>query len=221
MHMMAANLTNYTVTDDKCYKSFVYFSVFMQDSNGNIVVCWEDLVICQDDLICLEQGECLNDTIIDFALQYMLAHYPANQCFVLSCSIAHLIRDIRDPVYLKEALPLEQIKKATQLLVPVNNHMGAHAGGTHWSLLIFKGQKWFHFDSTSGMNRRAAVEMALAIGALIQCTGVVNEVDCDQQSNGYDCGAYVILNSRLYPFQLAVHEVRPLIRQWIKALQAQ
>ncbi|PNG99960.1 NEDD8-specific protease 1, partial [Tetrabaena socialis] len=102
------------------------------------------------------------------------------------------------------------------VLLPVNDNpdAGQAAGGSHWSLLVFHrpSNTLRHYDSSAGCNTRPARQLASAIGpALAGGSGqaaaagpdpalgpapalprYVEVAGVPQQSNGYDCGAYVL-----------------------------
>mmetsp|Transcript_29966 Transcript_29966/g.52595 ORF Transcript_29966/g.52595 Transcript_29966/m.52595 type:complete len:151 (+) Transcript_29966:334-786(+) len=94
---------------------------------------------------------------------------------------------------------------------------GSTSQGSHWSLLVYDSvqRKFFYYDSHQGSNRRAAMRLAHKLSAVLpspdkkeskklkksegQSVVVVKstppvlvEVQCPQQTNGYDCGLYLL-----------------------------
>eukprot|EP00965_Chrysotila_dentata_P041400 1373024-Pleurochrysis_carterae.AAC.2 len=116
-----------------------------------------------------------------------------------------------------------------------------HSGGSHWSLLCYRNGCFEHYDSHREQNAFRAKEVARCLGPLLgtSTTPKVVQMAAPQQSNGYDCGMYVLaiakkLCSLLLEDELpAVGEVHISIRsitpldisrlreQFYNALQAQ
>lgn len=88
------------------------------------------------------------------------------------------------------------------ILIPVNNQdpSATKLGGTHWSLLIFRGV-FEHFDSCTSFNHHHAQQLADIIHPFVSGGNPVEaalvEAKCEQQRNGYDCGVHLMANAEL------------------------
>lgn len=85
------------------------------------------------------------------------------------------------------------------LFFPINDSISFSHSGSHWSLMIchWKSLTFLSVDS-GGSTNRAAVECfaeKLAHWRGLAKEPLVIDVPCPRQSNGYDCGIYVILFS--------------------------
>ena len=80
------------------------------------------------------------------------------------------------------------------------------SGGSHWSLLMFSKQarKYFHFDSSSGMNNDPARKLASNMHSYLMSKMPIEDryslqsrqVPVAQQTNGYDCGVHLLCNAK-------------------------
>ncbi len=96
---------------------------------------------------------------------------------------------------------------AAVALLPINDGAGVAAdSGSHWSLLAFyKGAapadcRFVHYDSADGMHGALAARVVAAMvhaGLLSQGFPVVRSGHIRRQTDGYNCGAYVIQLARL------------------------
>ncbi|KAI5642149.1 hypothetical protein NE865_05841 [Phthorimaea operculella] len=81
-----------------------------------------------------------------------------------------------------------------------DNDLPDRAGGSHWSLLVYSKPEscFYHLDSSSGNNHNVAWELSSRLTSYFSRGVSVNFVnkECLQQSNGYDCGVYVIFNTQ-------------------------
>ena len=99
---------------------------------------------------------------------------------------------------LAKSLRLDERKS---VLIPVNDSCSLNDRGMHWSLLIFHrdSRHLDHYDSSRGYNHKAADRVAKVFGELLSLQVKVNEVDSSpQQSNGYDCGMFVLLTAEWF-----------------------
>ena len=72
-------------------------------------------------------------------------------------------------------------------------------GGSHWSLLIYyrKAHRFFHYDPIKWKNWCHAKELMTSVldGDSVDDKGRLPEIyeaECGRQSNGYDCGIYIM-----------------------------
>jgi sentrin-specific protease 8 len=145
-----------------------------------------DVTLYRHDLLTLNDGEWINDLIIEFWFQNLASSYPS--LYFMSPSTAYLITQLND------ARDLNIEIDADLVFIPVNNNIGTDAGGSHWSLLVHQRNiAFFYYDSMNNSNLRfakiyqRAVECLLGIG---ECRFEIR--DAPQQSNSYDCGAHVM-----------------------------
>ena len=108
-------------------------------------------------------------------------------------------------------LPRSQTEDRRRLFIPVSDQFGASrsafarpGGGNHWSMLLWEisreGVSFGHFDSSSGMNREAAVAVARKVVDVLRVSNSdhdgrrVRVVECKtpQQGNGHDCGVFAL-----------------------------
>lgn len=84
------------------------------------------------------------------------------------------------------------------LFFAVNDNKDNRAGGLHWSLLVFSRNEeaFFGFDSARNFNEEATAQL---VGVLKRAFHMpwaqLVRIDSLQQSNGYDCGIYLLANT--------------------------
>jgi hypothetical protein len=165
-------------------------------SQSSVVCSLPDTVVRIDDLPLLQERQWLNDTLIDFTLEYkhLERRLAAGQCRWLSCSVVKLVRDLTDPAHILDALPKDFFTEDDALLLlPVNDHTGTDSGGTHWSLLARLGtRQWLHFDSMYPLNLQPATDLFRVL-PVARGPGGLTSASVPQQSNGYDCGVWVCM----------------------------
>mmetsp|Transcript_3976 Transcript_3976/g.8908 ORF Transcript_3976/g.8908 Transcript_3976/m.8908 type:complete len:267 (+) Transcript_3976:40-840(+) len=108
-------------------------------------------------------------------------------------------------------LPRSQSKDRRRIFIPVSDQFGASrsafsrpGGGNHWSMLLWEVSReevsFGHFDSSSGLNREAAVAVARKVVDVLRvsnsdhdgCRVRVVERKTPQQGNGHDCGVFAL-----------------------------
>merc|ERR1711874_380775 len=115
-------------------------------------------------------------------------------------------------IALKKDLNLDKYEYA---IIPVNDvvDLKKWSAGDHYSVVIFDIQNncFYHLNSIAGKNVVHAKELAVNLmdGHSFNCEGKLNATfieykKCGRQSNGYDCGLYVIHNMKVAVENLCV-----------------
>ena len=169
-------------------------------SADEIILSYNDCVLRQSDLAILNSPNYLNDRIIEFYFSYLSSCHPSEHILLVPPSIAYWTMNCPDTDSLKEFLQPLNIPSKKLIIFPVNDNddVAAAGGGSHWSLLAYEKTTnvFVHHDSLGGSNKYDAKRLYESLiphmGVDIPRPGFI-ESDCTpQQSNGYDCGLYVI-----------------------------
>lgn len=86
------------------------------------------------------------------------------------------------------------------LILPLNDNSENKPGGSHWSLLVYSkcDNLFFNFDSASCHNYEVCSQLVKIIKGCLKIKGEkIQQVDCLQQNNSYDCGIYLICHTDL------------------------
>lgn len=84
------------------------------------------------------------------------------------------------------------------IIFAVNDSASFTNSGSHWSLCVFarRENKFFHFDSMGGRNKGEFKKLVQILkGALDVRDAEIEQVECLQQSNSYDCGIFVLCHA--------------------------
>lgn len=167
-----------------------------------MVLSYQDSLLRSSDVALLEGPHWLNDQVIGFAFEYFAAESfksLGEAIIFISPEVTQFIKCASCPEEL--ALFLEPLDLASRrwVFLAVNDNSHQTAGGSHWSLLLFRRDSghFAHYDSQNGGNavhaRRIAakLESFLGVGRKVP----VVEEPCPTQQNSYDCGMYVICNA--------------------------
>lgn len=177
-------------------------------SEGEIILSYHDTLLRSSDVELLHGPRWLNDNIISFWFEYLeheLYKDAASICFI-SPQIAQFIKsayscnNVEDVTAMLESFDLGP---KNLVLVPINDcDVNVNeAGGSHWSLLIYRADKriFEHYDShKASINSYHAHNVASVIYPLLKLENSefnIVEMECTQQDNGYDCGVHVICNA--------------------------
>lgn len=105
--------------------------------------------------------------------------------------IVYLISHAQNAKSFERVVPPMNMKNYA--FMPIKNDQ---AGGSHWSLLVYSRllNIFFHYDSLNGSNARVAKKVAERIYQFLSVPIGARFVEAEtpQQSNGYDCGMYVL-----------------------------
>ena len=166
-----------------------------------VVASLGDCLVREEDMLLLRPGQWLNDQLIGiiFELSEQETFAGSNIAFI-GPEVTQFIKV--SPVT-ELALCLEPLGLSSKraVLWALNNCASLDApGGSHWSLLVFlrESRTFYHLDSSAGMNSLVAKDMAWRasklLGVVVEASAVV-EMEVEQQTNGHDCGVFLLLNA--------------------------
>jgi Ulp1 family protease len=184
-----------------------------------------DITIYETDLSRLDDGEYLNDTLIDVKNQIIINTFPdiKEKVYAFSCLVypEMVVRNMKTNTsktvdYVSSCLKNCDIFQYDYIFFPINKNL-------HWSLCVLVRPKLFKFNDASGnkpcflhldpLNMHDSLSIFTTIfntlssyyTELKNTRRHFNFVKCTapKQTNGYDCGVYVIkyveMILRLYP----------------------
>lgn len=186
------------------------------------VLSYNSVVLRRSDLDLLEGPVYLNDRIIEFYFSYLSMLHPSEDIHFVTPTISFWLANSKDSESFINAFvePLKTFKVVI-FTVNNNDDMSKTDGGTHWSLLVYyRDTKTFvHYDSFKYINNWYAIKLYQAVKEHLSSTegsGSTSEEFCQirkrrrkiypiaamgpyfrehstpQQTNGYDCGLYVM-----------------------------
>ncbi|KAG8093477.1 hypothetical protein GUJ93_ZPchr0012g22166 [Zizania palustris] len=173
-----------------------------------------DVVLLCCDLAILRGPHFLNDRILAFYLAHLSSSLPTKtddgDLLLLPPSIPYLLSNLPDPASVVAVAEPLRLASHRLVLLPVNDNPDvSHAeGGTHWTLLVLdntdpaSGPRFVHHDSLPGANLPAARRLAAALRPLLPAaSAALNSVPLiegptPRQTNGYDCGVFVLAVAR-------------------------
>ncbi|KAL1930671.1 hypothetical protein VTP01DRAFT_10833 [Rhizomucor pusillus] len=169
-----------------------------KNSETKTILHFHDVMIRQHDFDTLADNVWLNDTIIEFHMEYLerIACTSNAHILLLRPGIVQLILHLQDPTYLASALP-PHLDRYRYIFIPVNDSQPqAGYSGSHWSLLVFcrPNLTFYYYDTLHGTNQHVARLTAGRMVPLLRLTRqtIFKPVPTPQQDNGADCGVYVI-----------------------------
>lgn len=154
----------------------------------------------------------LNDQIIAFYFLYLEQHVfksSSEKFLFVPPAITQLIKmsPAEETKDLLETLNPRNKKKV--IFFAVNDNESTHAGGSHWSLLVFSRPElaFFNFDSIPGHNRATTKRIVNLLRLGLNCsTAAYQDQACSQQSNHYDCGIHLLVNAENIANYFLIHE---------------
>lgn len=175
------------------------------------VLNYHDVQLYESDVALFAARQWLNDNALNFYLQYVYH----SRCLAAGARGEEVL--FVDPAVVScllwqcdEEDEYEELARGLGLagkrlwLVPVSDNASLGGASSHWSLLVFEAEKqrFEHYDSSAGHNSEAAERVAREVETLLRVSApgmpdgsgrvVVNVRDAPQQTNGYDCGMYVL-----------------------------
>ncbi|XP_036391395.1 sentrin-specific protease 8 [Megalops cyprinoides] len=167
-----------------------------------VVLSYQDSLLRRSDLALLEGPHWLNDQVIGFAFEYFATErfksLKGAACFI-SPEVTQFIKCASSQEELALFLEPLELPARRWVFLAVNDNSHQTAGGSHWSLLLYRrdGNRFNHYDSQSGSNSLHARRIASKLEAFLGTGGKVPFVEepAPAQQNSYDCGMYVICNA--------------------------
>ena len=166
-----------------------------------VVASLGDCLVREEDMLLLRPGQWLNDQLIGiiFELSEQETFAGADIAFV-GPEVTQFMK-VSPTTELASCLEPLGLSSKRAVMWALNNCASLDApGGSHWSLLVFvrQYQTFYHLDSSAGMNSLVAKDMARRATKLVgggeeQATFV--ELKVEQQTNGHDCGVFLLLNA--------------------------
>lgn len=168
--------------------------------DNSIVLDYHNSLIRLDDLKLLDEHCWLNDNLIGFMYEYLENdEYPnySSELLFVNPDTTQLIKFLeeKDMCALIESLHLGSKRL---VFLPVNDNCESNAGGFHWSLLVFNfpEKKCYSFDSSNDFNQKEAhnvfTKLSRCLSSLKLGEFKLITAPSPQQTNGYDCGMYLI-----------------------------
>ncbi|MCL4136751.1 UNVERIFIED_CONTAM: hypothetical protein GTU68_001611 [Idotea baltica] len=164
-----------------------------------VILSYHDALIHESDLQLLEGRNWLNDSLISFWFEH-LHHEVYNgisDYLFISSEVTQLLK-MGDPSELPLFLDPLNVRESNLIFFPVNDNSSVVSpGGSHWSLLVYSkpDNKWFHYDSQRGSNFRDARSLVQRMNIYLNNDDLppLQDAQCTQQDNSYDCGAFVMI----------------------------
>lgn len=160
---------------------------------------FRDAVLYESDIRLFSPPGWLNDACLNFGLRWIETQVDDDSILLMDPAVYSfmMLQCIEDDE-IKELRTSLRLAEKRSVLIPINDasDFGSHRG-SHWSLISFFRDEGVaeHYDSlaTPSVNlahaRRAVEKLCRVIGVT---TCEVRGVTTPQQTNGYDCGAYVL-----------------------------
>lgn len=163
----------------------------------SIAASFGDTVLYSSDLITLTSPEYITDNVISIFLEMLNEECP--KVYSISPSVVQLMK-LTQQSNLVEMFGGLDLNSYEIVLCPVNDSRSASSrmSGQHWSLLCYvRNQSTvFHIDSLNAFNaaetKVMTAKLSVLLGKSLQCKNLC----CAQQSNGFDCGIFVIYFAR-------------------------
>lgn len=170
---------------------------------GEKVVCFKSSTLRTEDVMLFREGGWLNDQCINFYYEYLSEKY-GDQCLFMDPATVFLIQCIDDVNELKNCLGALKLHTDLYIFCPVNDNTEPDSSkGSHWTLLIYAGPHscLYYYDSTGCLptNKQNALNVGIKLSQILEqsITKLYRVGLANPQSNGSDCGVYVLLLSQL------------------------
>ena len=163
----------------------------------SIAASFGDTVLYNSDLITLTSPEYITDNVISIFLEML--NEKCSDVYSIPPSVVQLMK-LTEQSNLVEMFGGLDLNSYEIVLCPVNDSRSASSriSGQHWSLLCYvRNQSTvYHIDSLNAFNaaetKIIASKLSVLLGRSLQCKNLC----CTQQTNGFDCGIFVIYFAR-------------------------
>ena len=168
-----------------------------------------DVALFEEDLQSINDGKWISDGIIAFWFRYLEEEvYKDNQDIIfIPPAVTQIFKQGVTETFRIFANSLN-IGQRKYVLLAVNNNKLDKAGGYHWSLLVYKVKDdvWLHYDSMEDLNLCEAKTIVNRMQDYLKpgSTPKLDVVYSTQQRNGYDCGAYTMINAQIAALTLTL-----------------
>ena len=164
-----------------------------------VVASLGDCLVRKEDLLLLRPGQWLNDQLIGIIFELSEQEtFAGSDIAFIGPEVTQFIK-VSPAIELASCLEPLGLSSKRAVMWALNNCGSLEApGGSHWSLLVFvrDPKTFYHLDSSAGMNTLVAKDMARKAAKLVGVEQAsVIEMNVEQQSNGHDCGVFLLLNS--------------------------
>jgi len=196
---------------------------YMTDPEGAPVLTYGDHTLYETDLFLLSPGQWLNDRLMGFYFDVLEVDTKAASVhykFVNPDTV--MMINFLKAADVKEDLASLALADGDLVVIPINNNSKVDkAGGSHWSLLVWrKSTKSFHsLDSMAPSNEAVALKVALKVAPLVNpsaapsWTPSVMVEATPRQKNSFDCGVYVLAITRLLTRKSFEQAIRSLSQE--------
>lgn len=169
------------------------------NNEDTIVLHYHDVVVRQSDLDTLAPGQWLNDTMIEFHMEFLERTFVPKDAKILFLrpGMVHLITFAEgDVMQLASALP-PNIDKYEAIFMPVNDGKPSEAySGSHWSIMVYVRavNSFYYYDTLKFTNLRDGDLTSKRIRPLLKVDTQPQFIPSStpQQGNSSDCGVSVI-----------------------------
>ena len=190
----------------------------ISDKAKNVNVNEKCLISCgganlnQVDIESLEGKGLVTDEIILFFMQAILEYMKSqigDKVSVVGPNVAYLIQKELDKRVIDSQKKEINQNDHDWVIYPINDKDDPEKGdgGSHWCLLVYNRSDnlFLYFDPIKGMNAKNAKALHLNIiddnsyqshdnaGRLCHYLPPLVEVNCQRQTNGYDCGIFIMM----------------------------
>ena len=159
------------------------------------------------DVDLLQPGQWLNDAVINYCYRCLETRFQGPRFLFMDPSVVSFMRlQCEDREEWAELAAGTNMAAREWLFVPVNDNESFDSISSHWSLLVCHARtgRCLHFDSHGTYNHNAAAATADKLHELLWAqtradpdSGLVAAVEhvrlSPQQTNGCDCGIYVLM----------------------------
>ena len=190
----------------------------LRDTAKNVNVREKCVISCgganlnQADIESLEGKGLVTDEIILFFMQAILEYMKSqigDKVSVVGPNVAYLIQKEFDKRVIESQKKEINQKEHDWVIYPINDKEDPEKGdgGSHWCLIVYNRSDnlFLYFDPIKGMNAKNAKALHLNIiddnsyqshdnaGRLCHYLPPLVEVNCQRQTNGYDCGIFIMM----------------------------